>query len=247
MPNNNTPAPLRYLSLFSGVGGFDLGFDRAGMICAGQVEIDDYCRRVLAKHWPDVKRMADVREVKGDEFGAIDLICGGFPCQDISNAATAQGTPAGLAGTRSGLWAEFYRLIGIIRPRFAVVENVGAITVRGLPQVIGDLAEIGYDAEWQIVPAAYVGAPHLRERLFIVAHPHSAGLEGDECPILAGASDWRQHADATRSAWWGSEPAVGRVADGVPRRVDRLRALGNAVVPQVAEWIGRRIMEANYR
>ena len=236
---------MRFISLFAGIGGFDLGFERAGMTCVGQVEIDDYCRAVLAKHWPHVPRWNDVRDVGSHNLPAADLICGGFPCQDISNAATAQGGAQGLEGHRSRLWYEFARIIGELRPRYVVVENVGALAGRGLSEIIGWFSARGYDAEWQVIPAAYVGAPHLRERLFIVANTHIEGLEGDEREVLAYTHDWRQHADTARSTWWNTEPGLDRVADGVPRRVDRLGALGNAVVPQVAEWLGRRIMEAN--
>ena len=136
--------PLRYLSLFSGIGGFDLGFDRAGMVCAGQVEFDEKARAVLAKHWPDVPRLNDVREVNGDEFGSIDLICGGFPCQDVSVA----GRRAGLAGERSGLWFEFHRLIDRVRPRWAVFENVpGLLSSNGgrdFAVILRGLVECGY-------------------------------------------------------------------------------------------------------
>jgi DNA (cytosine-5)-methyltransferase 1 len=160
--------PLRYLSLFSGIGGFDLGFDRAGMVCAGQVEIDDYCRGVLAKHWPDVKRLNDVREVNGDEFGSIDLICGGFPCQDVSVA----GRRAGLAGERSGLWHEFHRLIDRVKPRVVAIENVpGLLSSNGgrdFATVLRGLVECGYGVAWRILDAQYFGVPQRRRRVFIV-------------------------------------------------------------------------------
>jgi DNA (cytosine-5)-methyltransferase 1 len=160
--------PLRYLSLFSGIGGFDLGFDRAGMVCAGQVEIDDYCRRVLAKHWPDVPRLNDVREVNGDEFGSIDLICGGFPCQDVSVA----GRRAGLAGERSGLWHEFHRLIDRVKPRVVAIENVpGLLSSNGgrdFATVLRGLVECGYGVAWRILDAQYFGVPQRRRRVFIV-------------------------------------------------------------------------------
>ena len=159
---------MRYLSLFSGIGGFDLGFDRAGMECAGQVEIDDYCRRVLAKHWPDVPRMNDVREVQGDEFGAVDLICGGFPGQDVSVA----GRRAGLAGERSGLWYEFHRLIDRVRPRWAVIENVpGLLSSNGgrdFAAVLRGLVKCGYGVTWRILDAQYFGVAQRRRRVFIV-------------------------------------------------------------------------------
>lgn len=160
--------PLRYLSLFSGIGGFDLGFDRAGMVCAGQVEYDAAARSVLARHWPDVKRMNDVREVKGDEFGATDVICGGFPCQDVSVA----GRRAGLAGERSGLWFEFHRLIDRVRPRWVVIENVpGLLSSNGgrdFAVILRGLVECGYGVSWRVLDAQYFGVPQRRRRVFIV-------------------------------------------------------------------------------
>jgi DNA (cytosine-5)-methyltransferase 1 len=157
---------LTTLDLFSGVGGFSLGLERTGGFeTAAFCEIDEFCRRVLAKHWPLVPRYDDVRTLTaqglGGDWSHVDVICGGFPCQDISTA----GRGAGIAdGTRSGLWAEYARLVGEIRPRYVIVENVSALLGRGMGRVLGDLAEIGYDAEWHVVPASAVGAPHERER-----------------------------------------------------------------------------------
>lgn len=162
-------APLTFGSLFSGIGGLDLGLERAGMVCRWQIEVDDYCQRVLAKHWPDVPKYGDIREVTGEELERVDLLCGGFPCQDISNA----GKRAGIDGARSGLWSEYIRLVRVLRPRFVLVENVAALLVRGLDRVLIDLAESGYSAEWDCIPAASVGAPHRRDRLFVVAHTES--------------------------------------------------------------------------
>ena len=131
-----------------------------------QVETDEYANRVLEKHWPDVARYGDVREVGSHNLKAVDLICGGFPCSDISNA----GKQAGIEGSRSGLWAEFNRIICELRPQYVLVENVAALLVRGMGRVLGDLAESGYDARWKIISAAEVGAPHKRDRLWILAH-----------------------------------------------------------------------------
>lgn len=273
---------LTFGSLFAGIGGFDLGFERAGMVCKWQVEIDDYANRVLAKHWPDVRRWPDVRTWPQPDTERVDIICGGFPCQDISYA----GEGAGLDGERSGLFFEAVRVVRELRPRIVVLENVAALLTRGLDRVLGTLAEIGYDAEWHCIPAAAVGAPHIRDRVFVVAYAEflgwKAGLgitrnkkgarigrgqfkRGDE--VLADADNARsqglreERADSGRCdsgrhtgsgclesrtgpQQWITEPDVGRVAHGVPARVDRLRGLGNAVVPQVAEWIGRRIVES---
>jgi DNA (cytosine-5)-methyltransferase 1 len=369
-------------SLFSGIGGLELGLEMTGGFkTIWQVEIDDYANKVLAKHWPDVPRYRDVRECHGELADAIsdglegergerviagqvglcdreggdkeqvilpyvDLICGGFPCQDVSLA----GARAGLDGKRSTLWSEFARLIREIRPRWILAENVGGLLSsddgRFFGNILRDLAGAGYDAEWGVLSAADMGAPHLRKRVFIVAHaceqrrqqvaggtpsdegknegrttvndneppgdgesdgaghvPHTNGqqqgrwqqperitdrrdadlaghgAEGELADAEGGGQpELRQSSggggqperrgeigDATkpglsdgstgtmggpgtvtqpeRPDWWAVEPNVGRVAYGVRSRVDRLRSLGNAVVPQCAEWIGRRIME----
>ena len=354
---------MRVLDLFSGIGGFSLGLERAGMRTVAFCEIDPFCRAVLAQHWPEVPIHDDVRTLTGDALRArgiaVDVICGGFPCQDLSFA----GKRAGLEGARSGLWGEYARLIGELRPRFVVVENVPGLLSLGMGTVLGDLAALGYDATWDCIPAAAVGAPHRRDRVWIVANAASARLVHSEnsgaaredtatgdrdartgerhvkfervgsdvadagrerhephggAGELAGACgspqgegrQWQRRGDATDSGgtaladtdgasrasaklpdtgarreavatgpkkprgcsaafqdthergrarelgpastgkadaafgpdWWLSEPDVGRVADGVPARVDRLRSLGNAVVPQIPEMIGRAIM-----
>ena len=271
---------LTFGSLFAGIGGFDLGLERAGMVCKWQVEIDPFCQKVLKKHWPEVARYSDVREVGQHNLEPVDVICGGFPCQDVSLA----GKRAGLEGKRSTLWGEYARIIRELRPRWVVAENVrGLFSSDGgqfFANILRDLAECGYDAEWDVLPAAAFGAPHIRERVFIVGMDTNAagqfngsffGVRGvwenkeDEntrgiCangnvsnpnqPGLAQrksvfGNDGTQQPPIERSDWWIIEPPVGRVANGVPNRVDRLRSLGNAVVPQVAEWIGRRIVEVN--
>ena len=257
-------------SLFSGIGGLELGLERAGLgPTIWQVERDPYAQRILERHWPDARRFDDVRTVGAHNLAPVDLICGGFPCQDISVA----GKGAGLDGERSGLWVEFARIVRELRPRFVVVENVPALLARGFGRVLGDLAACGYDAEWDCIPAAAVGAPHLRDRLFVVAYPNGSGAlesEGGVREVGGRAGDsGAEMADADRerrekrdpaafagyvglASWraaqegraWLPEPNVGRVADGVPARMDRLRCLGNAVVPQVAEVIGRAIMDS---
>lgn len=169
---------FRLLDLFSGIGGFSLGLERSGFFeTVALCEIEEYPRRVLAKHWPKVPIYGDIRELDRDRLvrdgiadkdGRIDAICGGFPCQDISFA----GKGAGIRGERSGLWTEYARLIGELRPRYVIVENVAALLGRGMGVVLGDLSALGYDAEWRIISAADVGAPHLRERVWIVAYCH---------------------------------------------------------------------------
>lgn len=310
---------MRVLDLFSGIGGFSLGLERAGMKTVAFCEIEEYPRQVLAKHWPNVPIYDDVRTLTADTLRrdgiAVDLICGGFPCQDLSLA----GNRAGLEGERSGLWGEYRRIIGELRPRFVIVENVPGLLSLGLSTVLGDLAALGYDAVWNCIPASAVGAPHRRDRVWIIAyaagarrlHAKDTGAAGEDTAARdrnararerdgklervgsdvadadklarneGRASDATQrtrgrHADrgsvgatvrnsnvsrlALREGqsrdvgeefapsigtdWWLSEPNVGRVADGVPARVDRLKGLGNAVVPQIPEMIGRAIMAA---
>ncbi len=357
-------------SLFAGIGGLDCGLERAGWEVKWQVESDRYCTRVLEKHWPDVRRYGAIKEVDWREVEPVELVCGGFPCQPVSVA----GKQLGEEDAR-WLWPEFERCLRVLRPRFALIENVPGLLVRGGSRVLADLAACGYDAEWDSLPAAAFGAPHLRYRVFIVAHRSrdaegwageesgterqrvgAGGESGDVADAASLRCDWtgteprskseakaerrllessgsgdaayperpilrhqprRRHgqdgtdqtkprnngpqgavadaendrrprprsaaqqgepavdqrgeagdvpiSDALRcfrrknhqgqgqtgrdwiapSDWWLTEPEVGRVAHGVPARVDRLRALGNAVVPQVAEWIGRRILEAS--
>ena len=166
---------LKVLDLFSGIGGFSLGLERAGMRTVAFCEIDPYCRGVLRKHWPTVPIFDDVRTLAAADVPGVDVICGGFPCQDISSAGKGEG----LAGLRSGLWKEYLRLISDIRPRFVLVENVAALAYRGLLEILGNLTNIGYDAEWHCIPASAVGAPHLRERFWIVAYP--GGKFGHSC------------------------------------------------------------------
>lgn len=244
-------------SLFAGIGGFDLGFERAGFETVWQVEIDDYCRRVLERHFPRAKRYKDIRDCCGhtscdvefcerlpeNHLGRVDVIAGGFPCQDISDA----GLIAGLEAERSGLWREMHRIVCELRPRFVVMENVSALLERGIGGIIGKLAASGYECEWMCLPASAFGAPHIRDRAFIVAYPKGerresfAGLFARQAKGQLGRSDcdsWR---------YWADQSSVLRVADGVPDRMDRLHGLGNAVVPQIAQWIAERIKEVMIR
>lgn len=231
---------LTFGSLFAGIGGFDLGLERAGMQCAWQVEIDPYAQRILAKHWPDVPRYSDIRDCGAHNLAPVDVLCGGFPCQDISDA----GKRAGITGSRSGLWSEFARIISELRPRYVIVENVSDLLHRGIGVVLGDLATIGYDAEWSIVSACALGAPHTRARLFIVAYPngqHGQARLGDV------AQRTQPHAGdnhRTHSAQWlHADTRTYRMAHGVPHRMDRIRGLGNAIVPACAEYVGRCVTE----
>ena len=290
---------MRIGSLFSGIGGLELGLELAGLgSVIWQAESDPFCRKVLAKHWPDATRFEDVREVTKDTACAVDILCGGFPCTDISLA----GKGAGLEGKDSSLWWEFDRIIRELRPRYVVVENVSALRSRGLGGVLGSLSESGYDAQWDCIPAQAVGAPHRRDRLYLVAwrvsdsecsavrdqpergpgasqESHGGNTEslhlgqqladsnsrGCEEQRLAGPERRRREQGArghlphgrNGQGWpprpddmqaWGSvqadaQPAICRMAHGVPDRTHRLRALGNSVVPQVAELVGGWIKE----
>jgi DNA (cytosine-5)-methyltransferase 1 len=239
---------ITFGSLFAGIGGFDLGFERAGMVCKWQVEIDDYRQKILKQWWPDATQWDDIRTFEPTH---VDVVCGGFPCQDISNA----GKRKGIDGERSVLWSEYARIVRTIRPRFVVIENVSALLVRGFERVLGDLAALGYDAEWECIPASAFGAYHERERVFIVAYVQ--GEYGNARRLLEASEEWRTQlefrrlrsmVDATerreRNIRFEHEPRVARMVDGVPNRTHRLEGLGNAVVPQVAEWIGKQIVEA---
>jgi DNA (cytosine-5)-methyltransferase 1 len=323
-----------YLDLFSGIGGFALGAYWAGLRFDAHYfsEVDPYAIRVYQQRFPDANPLGDIRGIKASDLPVSDwIIAGGFPCQDISVA----GKGAGLAGTRSGLWYEYARLIGELRPRYAIMENVGTLAFRGLDAVLGSLAALGYDAEWQDIRASDVGAPHRRERIWIVGYPSGGGCSGitwggaeaepsdryiqleasdipytlgdgvrdeprrscgQDGPSAAEPSDdgkegtladsneierdrsgrardgrtqstdggealaysphkgnvrWDGELGATQEEmlghrrspqyggreWWAVEPDVGRVAHGVPSRVDRLKCLGNSIVPQIAELI----------
>lgn len=225
----------------------DLGLERAGFQVKWQVEIDEYASKVLEKHWPDVTRFRDVRDCGSNNLETVDLIAGGFPCQDIS---AANSNSVGISGTRSGLWREFARIVCELKPQFALVENVARLlTINGgrdFGAILSDLDSFGYNAEWEVLPACAFGASHLRNRIFILAtrqemvHTNGTRLEGLHEKsyrkyLQSIAGDLSRYTRDTT-------PRVCRKGDGIPHRVDRLRGLGNAVVPQVAEYIGRRII-----
>ena len=282
-------------SLFSGIGGLDLGLERAGMKVIWQSEIDKYCCKVLKKHWPEVPNHGNIKEIDWQKIQRPNIIAGGYPCQPFSTAGKRKGTQ-----DPRHLWPWVRTAISELRPDYAILENVRGHLTMGGTEVIGALAEIGYDAEWRVVSAAGVGAPHRRDRIIIVAYPngqgepnvakheagiglvaHTHGKRFQECESKTKSLSWissgRERNDVANTnsefvginrtspnvaetrriwsnhterqigydfrQWWQVEPNVGRVADGIPSRVDRLRGLGNAVVPQVAEYIGRLVME----
>lgn len=235
---------MNHLSLFSGIGGLDLAAEWAGFRTVGFVERDPYCQRVLAKHWPGVPIWDDVREFHpGPRFAGI--ISGGFPCQDISYA----GDGAGLAGERSGLWYEFARIIGDVGPRFVVVENVAALLDRGLADVLGTLADLGFDAEWSTVSACSVGAPHMRQRVFIVAYSDREHGRSRIRHSLARAYRQVSQGDGfarARAGWrarLANPSALYGGADGIRDGSHRNRAIGNAVSPAQAYPIFRAIAD----
>jgi len=288
---------MKVLDLFAGIGGFTLGLERAGFETVAFCEIEPYAQKVLKKHWPGVPIYDDVRQLTAERLAAdgigVDVITGGFPCQDIS----AAGRQAGIDGERSGLWSEIARLIGELQPRYAIMENVTNLISgdrgRWFGRVLRDLAEIGYDAEWHCIPASAIGAHHHRDRVWIICYQRGVLLENtrhrkwrdaeshfrgkdtskewqrdtnktersseimadSNCERGRGRDSERQDAKdawqssiltrkhARRMGAWDVEPDVGRVANGVPARSHRLKCLGNAVVPQIPELIGRAIME----
>lgn len=234
---------MRVGSLFSGIGGIDLGLERAGMTVAWQSEIDAYASKVLAKHWPHVPNLGDVTKIDWSQVERVDLIAGGYPCQPFSEAGVRRGE----ADPRH-LWPFMFDAIRVLRPRYVLAENVAGHLSLGFDRVLADLASIGFDAEWSIVSACSVGAPHLRRRVFVVAY--AQGDDGaSHMPCHQGQREGRRAQPRGGCSGpgrdrWLPEPDVSRVAHGVPRRLVRppLEAIGNAVVPQVAELIGHRIM-----
>lgn len=231
---------MTFGSLFAGIGGIDKGLEDAGMTCAWQVEINDYCSRVLAAHWPGVLRLRDIHDAGSHNLPRVNLICVGLPCQDVSQA----GKRAGIGGTRSGLWRQAVRVVRELCPRYVLVENVPGLLARGMGDVLGDLASLGYDAEWSVLSACAMGAPHTRERVFIVAYPNGELGQAGLGAFADRAAAHQSVGDRTVPGQW-VEPFSGfcGMADGVPRNVDALTALGNAAVPAVVEAIGRMILE----
>jgi DNA (cytosine-5)-methyltransferase 1 len=237
--------PLNVLELFAGIGGLSLGLQRAGMAIVGHVEINPFCRAVLHKHWPEVPAHDDVRTAaawwRSEPRPRVDVVAGGYPCQGEST----QGKRLGENDPR-WLWPAMGDVIHALRPRYVIGENVLGHRTRGLGRVLADLADLGYTARAGVIRACAMGAPHPRARLFVLAHAQSGGRPprwtepGWTGPPPCHQEDRREHSRPDR---WPTEPAVDRVAYGLPDRVDRLTALGNAVLPHVAEHIGRIITD----
>lgn len=267
---------MNELHLFAGAGGGILGGQLLGHTCVCAVEWEPYAQSVLVARQndgslPPFPIWNDVQSFDGRPWrGRVDVVAGGFPCQDISVA----GKGAGIDGARSGMWSHMARIVGEVRPSFVYVENSPALVNRGLGRVLGDLSALGYDAQWVVMGAAEVGANHKRDRLWILAYARGERYQLTEHEVCAGrdavefgredvadaASIGQQkprniadacHSKAYRS-WkashafygdgWPIEPAVGRMAHGVAHRVDRLKAIGNGQVPQCAATAFRYLM-----
>ena len=273
---------LKVLDLFSGIGGLSLGLERTGGFeTVAFCEIEEYPRNVLGKHWPDVPIYEDIRELTGErvlqDVGPVDVICGGFPCQDISIA----GKGKGLAGSRSGLWFEYARIIRELRPQIIIVENSPELLNRGMGDVLKAMAEGRYNAEWDCLPAVLVDAEHMRERIWIIAYldgmrklqsqgcikdkrgrTSNCSQENDANTDRARRARWMQAGEdnihvgeifeRVRSAimdaprvprdYWNHKPVLGGRLHGVPNRLVRIKALGNAVLPQIPEMIGSAVL-----
>lgn len=238
---------LKVLDLFSGIGGFSLGLERTGGFeTVAFCEIDPWNQRVLATHWPDIAIFNDVTELTAEQVGHADFICGGFPCQDASVANIGG---AGAAGARTGLFREIIRLAWQLECRGIIMENVPNLLNRGFGDVLGALAEIGFDAEWECISARDLGAPHERDRLWIVAYPQCPGRKGFEPlhGVLGRAkAALAKHGYAPLGGWpeLVADQRGLRISDGVSITMERRRlfGLGNAVVPQIPELIGRAIL-----
>jgi DNA (cytosine-5)-methyltransferase 1 len=252
---------IRIGSLFSGIGGFELGLERAipNSQTIWQVEQDKFCQKILKKHWPEAIIYDDVRNINKNNVESIDILCGGFPCQDISIAGNGKGIIKN--ETRSGLWWEMHRIIDELEPRIAIMENVPAITFRGGWDVVGSLAQIGYDCEWTIISARDFGACHVRERWFCVAYPNSERLQKKSVVTIRpesttkgirldfGCTNNSEQQYSTGAGPWATahpEPLICGMDDGVSRKLDspRLKTLGNSIVPQCSQWIGEQILKA---
>lgn len=249
---------LNTLDLFSGIGGFTLGLDKTnGFKTLAFCELNEFCQRVLRKNWITIPIYSDIRELgrqKLNDDGILDIevITGGFPCQDISIAGKGLGIDN---GERSGLWREYYRLICEIRPKYVIVENVSMLLRRGIDRILADLAEIGYDAEWEMLSARDFGAPHLRERIFIIAYSSGQRMQGfGQSKNIGDAwikKEWRPSRKDFMLSFPGTPfergkswppPLIRGMDDGISDWAHRIKAIGNAVVPIMAQYIGDKVL-----
>jgi DNA (cytosine-5)-methyltransferase 1 len=244
---------MKVLDLFSGIGGFSLGLERAGMETIAFCEFEEHAQRILKKHWPDVPIYDDVRTLDGAQFrGAVDVVCGGFPCQDLS----AAGHRKGFEGERSSLYTEMLRIISECMPRYAIFENVTELLAgesgQWFAKFLYDLAEIGYAADWHCISASAIGTAHHRDRVWIIAYPDRPGLEGLDFQksywTYSEESRRRELARAIDEALPADDYArLRQNFDAIPEELalikGDLKAYGNAVVPQIPELIGKAIME----
>lgn len=232
---------LKVLDLFSGIGGFSLGLERTGGFeTVAFCEIEEFPRKVLKKHWPEVLQYEDVKTSNFRQVGPVDLVAAGFPCQDISLA----GKGAGLTGERSGLFWYILRAACMVgRPKL-LLENVAALLGRGMGSVLGALASFGHDAEWHCVPASSLGAPHNRDRLWIVANPQRNEQSREEpCVWAFGRMGRIEQSLAWDGGWKAALSKLRGVDDGVPRSVACTDGYRNAVIPQIPEMIGHAILK----
>tara|TARA_R100001594_G_scaffold6095_1_gene17848 strand:+ start:2650 stop:3426 length:777 start_codon:yes stop_codon:yes gene_type:complete len=247
---------FKVIDLFSGIGGFSLGLESTGHFeTVAFCEIEEFPRKVLKKHWPNIPIYRNIKDVKAKRLISdgieCDVVTGGFPCVDISTS----GRQKGIEGSQSGLWKEMYRVISQLRPKYVIVENVSALLSGGngrwFGRVLGDLARLRYDATWYSISAAQLGALHKRKRVFILSYPGSTRRKirlSEERHREKGNTKKPNDSSSRFGGWekqnyWATEPNVGRLVDGIPNRVDRLKCLGNAVVPQIARLLGETIIQ----
>jgi DNA (cytosine-5)-methyltransferase 1 len=240
---------VTHVDLFSGIGGFAFGFEETGRIhTQAFVENNPFCQEVLRKHWPGIPIAEDITNTSFRSITA-DIMSGGFPCQDVSIARGRWGTGDSILDQRSGLWWHFRRAIEEAQPKWVVIENVKALLYKGMGIILSQLADLGYDAEWRIIRACDVGLPHFRERLWVIAHRNSLGLQGSSPFPLQGLQvfPWGENGRAAQALawrWHNSPPELLRSRNGLPRYVDRVKAIGNSIVPQIAYVIGEAILLA---
>ncbi|MDP1711012.1 MAG: DNA (cytosine-5-)-methyltransferase [Candidatus Nanopelagicaceae bacterium] len=239
---------IKHLDLFSGIGGFALAARWAGLETVAFCEKDEFCQKVLKKHWPDVPIYDDIKDFNGKEYKGVDLLTGGYPCQPFSEAGKRKGE----ADDRH-LWPEMLRVIEQARPAFVIAENVIGHVTLGLDKVLNDLEREGYAARPLVIPACAVDSPHRRDRVWIVAYAESKRCNNGDDSKNKREADRKKHPFTDKSGYfnwletrrWACEPSVPRVVNGLPDRVDRNRSLGNAIVPQLAYAVIHAMLVSN--